>query len=349
MDQHHIPSLFKNVSLCLKEEKTRLKRIFTKPFYITTPYTFLAVCGDSLEVRKKRELLMTVPFRRISEIIILCKTSFSSHFIARCIEHGIPVSIMLDTGYHVTTIKPDSKYYYGLAAMHTAKFDIMAGQEKLTLAKEFAGGKIENYLSLFREKRCSSPPLHSLETFRDAVYNASSIDQVRGYEGSAAKVSYSVFGELITDKEFALKKRNRKNPDKINSLLNLGYYLLFSRINSLVRVCGLNPYAGILHSKEDNYESFVCDVEELFRPEVDNFIIKLVNLHTINKDSFIQTKRGWLLKKDKLALFLERFEGELERVRRGNSLSLKKNIYEQVIIFKNWIQGKGSPFFYRRK
>jgi hypothetical protein len=73
--------------------------------------------------------------------------------------------------------------------------------------------------------------------------------------------------------------------------------LLFSRINATVRTVGLNPYLGFLHSPQDNYESLVCDIEELFRARIDRFIIRLTNLKVVKRDDFVEAERGLYLKK----------------------------------------------------
>ena len=47
---------------------------------------------------------------------------------------------------------------------------------------------------------------------------------------------------FIDHKAFHLTKRERTKPDRINSLLNFGYDLLFSRINATVRAASLAPF-----------------------------------------------------------------------------------------------------------
>lgn len=178
------------------------------------------------------------------------------------------------------------------------------------------------------------------------INQAGDVHQVRGYEGSAAKKIYQKLNTFIDDDKFHIRTRNRKNPDRINSMLNFGYYLLFSRINATVRCVGLNPYPGFLHSHENNYESLVCDIQELFRARIDRFVIRMVNLKVITRESFSETERGFYLKRDAVKKYLDQFEAEMERKNSKNTLSLKEGIYVQINVLKKYVLEDKPLTFY---
>jgi len=332
------------------EPEDDLKRL-KKPLYITEPYLFLSLNGDAVDIKKDRAIIETIPLRRISEIMVMEKTSFSTSFLSECVEKNIPLTITLNSGYYITTIKPDSKKFYDISYEHAKKYCSLTETEVLCIAKEFATGKINNYISLFKQKYVKEQNLFiaELERVIQRMNQAGDIHQVRGFEGSAAKKIFEKLNGLIDDTAFHIKKRERKNPDRINSLLNFGYYLLFSRINATVRAVGLNPYLGFLHSPEDNYESFVCDIEELFRPRINRFIIRLINLKAITKEDFNETLKGSYLKKDAVKTFLNQFEAEMERKSSANTLSLKESIYVQTMVFKNYVLENKPLTFYAWK
>lgn len=178
--------------------------------------------------------------------------------------------------------------------------------------------------------------IKELEQSAKDIYAASNVNEVRGFEGSIAKKIYRGLNEFIEPPSFRITKRERKNPDRINSLINFGHYLLFSRINATLRAVGLNPYLGFLHAPEDNYESLVCDIQELFRARIDRFLIKVINLKVIGEDDFVKTDRGQYLKKEISKKFLEHFEREMERKSDEEKLTLKDEIYLQVTAVKQW-------------
>jgi len=320
-----------------------------KPLYITEPFLFLSLNADAIDICRDKKILESIPLRRISEIIVMEKAVFSTALLKRCTDAGIPFTMTLNSGYYITTVKPDSKRYFDVAYAHARAYAALTETEVLSIAKEFAAGKLQNYIPIFRQRYVQNQNLFigQIEETVKNIYAAADIHQVRGYEGSMAKKIYEQYNAIIENPAFHIKKRDRKKPDPINALLNFGYYLLFTRINATLRAVGLNPYLGFLHNPEDNYESLVCDIEELFRARIDRFIISLLNLNSITEKDFTQTERECRLGKDAVRKFLNGLERELERKNSKNTLSLKENIYVQVMVMKKYFTEGGNLTFYR--
>ncbi|MFZ1977086.1 MAG: CRISPR-associated endonuclease Cas1 [Bacteroidota bacterium] len=323
-------------------------RKFRKPLYITEPFLFLSLNGEALDIRRQGKVIETIPVRRISEIIVMEKASFSTALMRKCTEENIPLTVTLNSGYYITTVKPDSKRYYDISFRHGQKYSSLTETEILSFAKEFAAAKIKNYVALFRQKfkKGQYRFLNQLEGTAKDIYAAATVNEVRGYEGIAAKNIYKNMNDLIDNPSFHIKKRDRKNPDRINSLINFGHYLMFSRINATVRAMGLNPYLGFLHAPADDYESFVCDVQELFRARIDRFLIRIINLKVIAEQDFVETDRGAYLTHEAKVKFLDKFEYEMERKGSEELLPLSDEIYTQIYLFKKWVFDGTSPTFY---
>jgi CRISPR-associated protein Cas1 len=178
------------------------------------------------------------------------------------------------------------------------------------------------------------------------INQAGSLEEIRGLEGSMAKRIYQQLNPMIANPAFHIQKREREKPDPINSLLNFGYYLLFARINATLRAVGLNPYLGFLHSPSDEYESLAYDIQELFRPFIDRFIIRILNLKVISRDDFRETKDGAYLKREAVKKFIDQFEAEMVRKSEKRELSLEERIYFQVLVIKKWVLEDASLTFY---
>jgi len=324
---------------------------YKKPLFITEPFVFLSLNGGAVEIKQTRTILDTIPLRRLSEIIVMEKAVFSTGLIKKCVDMNIPLTLTLNSGYYVTTIKPDSKEYYRITYEHNRQFNLLSETEKLGFAKEFATGKLRNYISLFRQRYTQKTGqfIHELERIITQINQAASVNAIRGHEGNAAKKTYQQLNNLIDNDHFHIKKRERKNPDPINSLLNFGYYMLFTRVNAAVRALGLNPYLGFLHNPEDNYESLVCDIEELFRARIDRFIVRLLNLKIITLVDFEKRKNGQRLTRNGIKKFLAQFETEMERTNKANPLSLKESIYIQASWVKKYVLDDAPLPFYEWK
>ena len=82
-------------------------------------------------------------------------------------------------------------------------------------------------------------------------------------EGHAAKVYFnSLYGN-----EF-----KRSNDDNINSALNYGYAILLSTVSKEIVSLGFLTQLGIHHKNEYNEYNLSCDLMEVFRPIIDNFV-----------------------------------------------------------------------------
>jgi group II intron reverse transcriptase/maturase/CRISPR-associated endonuclease Cas1 len=329
-------------------QETYLKRL-KKPLFITEPYAYLSLNGDSLDIKRDGHIINSFPLRRISEIMVMEKALFSTALIRKCVENYIPFTITLNSGYYITTIKPDSKRYFAISHAHSKKYYSLGDTEVLSIAKEFASGKISNYISFFKQKykKGDNLILNELYEIKSRIHQAAGIQEVRGIEGWAAKKSWNKLNDIINNSFFHMNTRHRREPDRMNSLLNFGYYLLFSRINAIVRAKGLNPYLGFLHSPNDDYESLVCDIQELFRSHVDRFICRIINLKIITEDDFTKSDRGYYLSRRGVSRFLEYYEVELEQKQQDPpTLSLKEHIGIQVELLKKWILDDVPLSFY---
>lgn len=327
-----------------QRDEAALYKRYKKPLYITEPWLYVGMNGDAVDVRRGGKIMATIPLRRISEIIMMERAVLSTALARKCVENHIPITLTLNSGYYVTTIKPDSKKYHEISFRHGLKYASLGETEILCIAKEFAAGKIRNYIPLYRQRYRKGFNRY-IRMYEDAIASinmASTINEVRGIEGSIARKTFQAMNLFINDERFHLKKRERKKPDRINSLLNVGYYLLFSRINATIRSAGLNPYLGFLHAPANTYESLVSDVEELFRSRIDRLVIRLVNLKTIKTEDFVETARGQRLVSDAFRRFVNQFEGELARKENRSELSLGEHIHVQVGIIKRWVVDKGS-------
>ena len=130
-------------------------------------------------------------------------------------------------------------------------------------------------------------------------------------------------------------------------MLNFGYYLLFTRINGLVRACGLNPYWGFLHETTEDFETLVCDIQELFRVHVDRLVLRLINRGEINADHFETVKANYRLSRVGIRKYAEGFETLFAEVHDG--ITLRDSIVLQVENFQNFLTDGKELRFYRWK
>jgi len=334
---HHVTTEVADLGLRLSAEKTHITRIEEgfdflgehfdldhledpltadagqrKPLIITDSYLHLGLNGQALDIRRDNKLIDTVPLRRISEVIIFGRNSLSTALMQRLAEHKVPLSVALNGGYQIAVLHPDSRRYHEIAWQQSRWYYSLNDASRLSIAQAFLVAKLNGYRALVRKRSpICAPTVAQIDQSVNALGGCSTIDQLRGYEGLAAKATFAWLQNQIRADlrpHFQSKRRARGGLDRLNSLLNFGYYLSYTRLNGLLRAHGINPYLGFLHDSLDDYETLVADLQELVRPFVDRLIIQLVNMGHIGPNGFEQTDRGLYLTKPSARIMAREFE-----------------------------------------
>ncbi len=139
----------------------------------------------------------------------------------------------------------------------------------------------------------------------------STIEEIMGYEGAAARSYFSALGNLI-DPDFYFEKRTRRPPlDPFNSMISLGYSVILNEIYGKLEGKGLNPYFGVLHQDHEKHPTLASDLMEEWRPVlVDSLALSLLNGHEIAAEEFYQEdfKPGVFLTKQGFKTYISKLE-----------------------------------------
>lgn len=163
----------------------------------------------------------------------------------------------------------------------------------LAFARSVVEGKLSNMATLLmRIKRSRNAPFTAekaaqIRALMDRTGKADTIDSLRGYEGRGSALYFDGFRYgFIEDMGFTRRVR-RPPTDPVNSVLSLLYTFLMNRVYTAVRVAGLDPYPGFLHSLDYGRYSLVLDLMEEFRSIIaDTLAFSLFNLKILQKTDF---------------------------------------------------------------
>lgn len=156
--------------------------------------------------------------------------------------------------------------------------------------------KIHNQCAVLKKKRNKSQnekdAIKNLETYEKEVLKPGlSTAEIMGLEGMSAKL---YFKTLFSEYDWKAREPRSKR-DKINTLMDIGYTILFNFVNALLEMYGFDVYVGVLHTQFFHRKSLVCDLEEPFRPIVDRTIVKALNLGQINDKDFWKNQNQFIL------------------------------------------------------
>ena len=148
-----------------------------------------------------------------------------------------------------------------------------------------------------------------------ATEGVETIDELRQLEASAAALYFGAWsGRAECAPTFAAKDRrripphwsryegrrsvlasaasNRKAERPVNAMLNYLYSLVEAEAILACQVVGLDPGLGIVHADAKGRQSVALDLMEPVRPEVDAFVLDMVERRTFRKAEFTETSDG---------------------------------------------------------
>ena len=171
-----------------------------------------------------------------------------------------------------------------------------------------------------KESSCSaaSATQTTAETIGDlalATEGVETIDELRQLEASAAALYFGAWsGRAECAPTFATKDRrripphwsryegrrsvlasaasNRKAERPVNAMLNYLYSLVEAEAILACQAVGLDPGLGIVHADAKGRQSLALDLMEPVRPEVDAFVLDMVERRTFRKAEFTETSDG---------------------------------------------------------
>ncbi len=278
--------------------------------YVTTADSYLALDGENVVVQGSDGECGRVPLHNLEGIVSFGYRGTSPALMGACAERNVSLCYLTPQGKFLARISGPVK---GNVILRQQQYDFVRDEEKsLEIAKHCIIGKVYNARwVLERTTRDHSMQVdveklkHASGQLKDAldrIQNSACKDEVRGYEGEAAKIYFGVFNEMILQqkKDFIFRERNRRPPlDYVNALLSFVYTLLTSSITSALETVGLDPYLGYLHTDRPGRVSLSLDLIEELRPVfADRFVLTLINRKMISKKEFKKRENGAVIMTD---------------------------------------------------
>ena len=272
--------------------------------------------GNRFIVKYKNDMVKSVPAELMEQISVFGAVQLTTQCMQECLKRGVDVIFYSKNGAYfgrlISTGHVNVERQRAQAALHSDE------EFKLGLARKIIDAKVKNQLVIIRryERNAHHPvDIHNAETnmkyMLGKIRTAETIEQVMGYEGTAAKIYFKMLGELV-DEEFKFSGRSRRPPkDPFNSMLSLGYSILMNEIYGKIEAKGLNPYFGFMHKDREKHPTLASDLMEEWRaPLVDAVVMSMVNGHEVHKDGFYseEGEAGVFLDKKTFSDFVNKLE-----------------------------------------
>lgn len=292
---------YKNV----KSKINRKKREYAKKYatssvlYISEIGTFLGIAKNTIVLKQKGRVVYKMPKNQCERIIIATTAvSLSGSLVKLCATMGIAIDF-IDAHARATPYASLYGAKNAYARMSLKQLRILGTPLQLKLAKAFTKGKVKNQINYLKylnkyHKIIDAPILSMEKQLVSMMLKAESSNELMGYEGESAASYWHALSMIVEDKVDFTHRITFGASDLVNSSLNYGYAILYSRVQYHAVRAGLSLHISFLHALDDAKPTLVYDLIEEFRAfVVDRTIFTMFNQNEplkLDKDNRLDAK-----------------------------------------------------------
>ena len=324
--------------------------------YITSPDRYLSLDGENVVIQEKGKDIGRVPLHNLERIVTFGYTGASPALMGKCASDGIELVFMSGSGRFLARVEGEVN---GNVLLRRQQYRYADDKDKsLEIARNIICAKLFNSRWTV-ERTLRDHPLRidtdqfstcsqQLKKSTDNARCAADIDTLRGIEGEAAQIYFSVFDDMILQQkdDFRFSGRNKRPPkDNVNAMLSFAYSLATSMCASALEAVGLDPYVGFMHTDRPGRRSLALDiVEDLREPLCDRFVLTLINKNMIAPNDFVKREDGAVLLTDNgrrtfISAWQKRKDDELRHPFLNEKLQWGNVAYAQALLLARFIRG----------
>jgi CRISPR-associated protein Cas1 len=241
------------------------------------------------------------------------------------------------------------------------QYEAYNSEKGISIAKQIVVSKLEGQNLVLRKYGLRN---HGF-SFKEKTENLKeeSLDKIRaklhGLEGRYSERYFNQIFQLLPEPIRPESRKKFKAYDGTNNIFNLAYEMLSRKVHRAIVKAKLEPYLGFLHSLQYGKPSLVCDLQELYRHLVDDFLAqycrRLKKKDFTTKTESVSRKRKGKREyldnpqtRDLMKRLNEFFECEVEvsRIRHGKRQTLDTLISEEALLLAKFLRDereKWSP------
>ncbi|PIE03246.1 MAG: subtype I-C CRISPR-associated endonuclease Cas1 [Acidobacteria bacterium] len=342
-------------------------RKFFNTLYVTTQGCYLAKERETVAVHLDDDTKQRFPFHNLDGLVCMGNIRLSPYLIGACGKKGITISYLSEHGQFLGRFTGSVSGNVLLRRRQFRYADHPA--KKAAIARSIVTGKILNANTVLKRFPRDNPDnqavpeirsvIEKLKRITDKISRVQDLDMIRGMEGEAASLYFSVFDHLILSdsKEMTFTGRNRRPPlDPVNAMLSFAYTLLHHDVVSACESVGLDPAVGFLHTDRPGRHSLALDLMEEFRSFfADRLVLSMINRQQIGPKDFIFHSSGAVMFKDKarktfIQTYQERKKDALTHPFLNEKMPIGTVFFYQALLLARFIRGDLDgypPFIWR--
>jgi CRISPR-associated endonuclease Cas1 len=261
--------------------------------------------------RDRRKRVFSRPLHGLSRLIVLGHEGMITlEAIRWLIDLGIPYQHIDRDGRVLLVSVPTAddarlRRAQALAAASTTGLDVAR-----VLLREKLAGQRANLKRVLKGAEAAADQLTAFASAVESLEIAGTVNELLLAERDAALIYWSAWAPICTrfrtcdlarvpahwlrfgqrGSPLTSAPRSANNPP--NALLNYLYAILEAETRIACLTVGLDPALGIVHGDYRSRDSLALDVMEAVRPQVDAYVLDLLECRTFRATDFHETRRG---------------------------------------------------------
>ena len=280
--------------------------------FVTTQGAYLNKEGETVIVSVDREKKLQLPIHTLDGIVCFGRVMCSPYLMGFCAERDVAISFLSEHGRFLARVQGSVSGNVLLRREQYRRAD--NADASAHIAHSVLVGKLANTRTVLQRvvrdhgEKIDTVIINSAVDHISALLKSMGpdlpLDSLRGMEGDAARVYFSVFDHLITNKVngFSFDGRNRRPPlDPVNCMLSFVYTLLLHDVRSALESVGLDSAVGYLHRDRPGRPGLALDMMEEFRSVIaDRLVLSLINRGQATIKDFVIQETGAVFMSDEL-------------------------------------------------
>lgn len=292
-----------------------MKRLLNTLFILSDDI-YLSLENENVAAWRDDKILQKIPLINLENILYFGYKGASPALLGACGDRGIAFCFMSPSGRMRARTCGMIRGNVLLRKEQYRRSD--NEQDSCFIARYFVMGKIYNARTVLMRAVRDHPLSVDRAKFQEIckellssakeARKADNLDVLRGIEGNAAQLYFSLFDQMILwdKKHFTFQGRIKRPPrDPVNALLSFVYTILAHDCAAALESVGLDAYVGFLHRDRPGRVSLALDLmEELRTIYADRFVLTLINNRIISRSHFQEKENGavWLSGKGRKSL-----------------------------------------------
>ncbi|HPR60627.1 MAG TPA: CRISPR-associated endonuclease Cas1 [Prolixibacteraceae bacterium] len=262
--------------------------------------------------------------QKVTSILLSKGSAISTDAIILAMKNNIDIVVFEGNGMPVGRFwhsKPGST-----SKIRKQQLETSLNHEGLNWTQKWLTTKLDNQVDFLKRLKSHRPALaekidesiKAIAVLNRKIIEISGVnvntvaDTLRGLEGTAGRIYFGELNSLLNERYRFEGRSSRPAKDQFNAFLNYAYGVLYSRVEKVLIIAGVDPFVGFLHRDDYNMKSMVFDFIEPYRIYADEVVFKLFSAKKVNDAHTDKITNGVTLNSEGKTLLMQALMKYLE-------------------------------------